>query len=690
MAQNNIRSYGGVQYTIAEGSALVDELNNRTKSNVSDYDNLQKVGDKLSTMSIDTALSITSTNSVQNKVIKQSLDTKISDAPNDGKLYIRKSNTWNELTPYYTIEGTYAQIKALKDGNNLVAGVRYIITDYKTEYFVPNTNSSDKIKYKTTSASVSGWAILDNNYEYELSNGATVTITELPSGYSGSLAVGQTTTVSSINASYYFKFANGMQNTIGVSFSFNVTRFSGVAHNAVINDANGKPVMKPNGIINTDIHDGTVYCDMTAAENKTVPTERLVITASTNNSFEVVGYSDTYSGDVIHYDFDDVNIINDNKVNIGTRKGYIIRRINEKLKIDTKLDWRVIRFRRWLIDSDSRKQLINQDLDNTTRVGFGGNYLFTSQNRVITNTDHFYVARMPEQKFNNIDANAKRKTFTSVLESNIKCKDFNLFPLDDSYNPINVDKFELDAIWDSVCIGLSGEFSYKINIKGTTLQNTTFVSNPIISGNNLYILDSTMLDSFAIDYSINSVISNLVCLSYTTIGYISNTTIYDSIFGTHKGGHISGIPSPIPAAKWFILRSLNNTRLDNIVLGQASTNIHMIDSNLVDSSIFLYYSPIAGNSRTTEDVRINGSTFRNVYLRVPRNLYRVSFNDLFFDDSNPDSSDGLFIYETDVVPGILSNVSVKKNEANNNLYYTTVDASNVVTYVDIVTPTLTP
>lgn len=52
----------------------------------------------LPSMTIDSALSSTSTNAVQNKVIKAALDGKLGDAPIDGKQYARKNGQWAEVT----------------------------------------------------------------------------------------------------------------------------------------------------------------------------------------------------------------------------------------------------------------------------------------------------------------------------------------------------------------------------------------------------------------------------------------------------------------------------------------------------------------------------------------------------------------------------------------------------------------
>lgn len=587
------------------------------------------------------------------------------------------------------IEGTYDEIVAIRDAQELKPGVRYIINDYQTEYFIKGSNSSGIVEEKEITANISGWAVLDDNYEYDLGVGDTVEITELPSGYGGGLVVGDTTTVSSENADYYFKFANGMQSVVGLKFKFFMTRYSTIAQDAIINDGNGKPVMRPQGIINTEVHDGTDYMEQTAAENLAVPVERIVLTAATFDTFEEVGYSETFDNDVIYYDIDDDEILNDNNEVIGDRTGFIYRRSNPRLDIDAAIDWRVFRFRRWLIDTDSRTNLINQDLDvNTTRVGFDGKFLFTSENRTNASINPFYVAKTPEAVLHNIDEKALRKEFTIVVESNIHAKDFNVFQLDSSYNPVNVDKFKSTALYDTVFMGLGGEFNYNLYVEDCILQGSTFASNIRLFGTKMSMYDCTMLDSFATTTSFNCILQNVISLSNFSITRITNSRINGAIFGTQKGGDITGTPVPDPSAKWFTFQYVDNCDMKNVVMGQASVYLCMDGTQIFNSSVFLYYSPENGDGEGRERVYVRGSVLSNVCLTVPRNVTQVGFNNLYFGYSNSASSDGLFIY--DMSAGSLVKKNISKNDSNNNLYYESIDANNQKTITTLVSPTLTP
>lgn len=83
------------------------------------------------------------------------------------------------------INATYEEIKSMSDQSLLVPGHKYAIQDYKTEYVIVGSNSSGIIKTATITNVISGYGVLNNNYDYDLKNGQTVEITKLPDGYSG-------------------------------------------------------------------------------------------------------------------------------------------------------------------------------------------------------------------------------------------------------------------------------------------------------------------------------------------------------------------------------------------------------------------------------------------------------------------------------------------------------------------------
>jgi hypothetical protein len=583
--------------------------------------------------------------------------------------------------------GTYAEIKTLKEASRLIPGTRYIITDYQTKYFIEGSNSSGIDKNKKISANISGWAVLDDNKALDMYNGLVVTITELPVGYTGALVVGGTTTVSSNSSLYYFKFANGMQSVVGLKIKYSLTRYQTILPDAVINDSNGKVVMKPGGVINTEVHDGSAYMDQTAAENLAVPTERIILVSSTANQFQILGYSDTFAGDVIEYDFDDVNVVNDNLEVISTRKGFITKRSNDALSIEVALDWRVIRFRRWLLSAASRTAFINQDLDPaTTRVGLQSKFLFTANNRTSINTLPFYLAKLPEGKFKNIDTNAMVKEFSYTANSNISAKDFNIFTLDANHMPVNIAQFKVSYIKNTVFQGLPGEYpSQSLNVVmiDSYLYGNTFVTYGDIQANAMVIQDNTVLDSFSINGSSSSIVRSQL-LSFVQINNIVSSEIDGCVFATQKGG-ITGNSLPTPTANWILFRNVIGSSLINSVFGQASVQMHISMSRVSNSQIYVHYSPVASDSlqRQREHFYINGSVITNVGLTIPRNVDKVGLTDAYFLNANPLRADGLFLYDYTVGPTLYS-THLKFNKYNYKLYYEDVDASDVKTLVTLV------
>lgn len=197
-----------------------------------------------------------------------------------------------------------------------------------------------------------------------------------------------------------------------------------------------------------------------------------------------------------------------------------------------------------------------------------------------------------------------------------------------------------------------------------------------------------MLDSFATTTSFNCIWQNVIALSNFGITRVTNTSINRAIFGTQKGGDITGTPTPNPSAKWFTFQYVDNCDFKDIVMGQASVYLCMDGTQMYNSSVFLYYSPEYGDGNQRERVYIRGSVFSNVCLTVPRNLIQVGFNNLYFGKTNSASSDNLFIYN--MTAGSLYEKIIQLNDANNNLYYETIDATNQKTITTVVAPTLTP
>jgi len=587
------------------------------------------------------------------------------------------------------VEGTWAEFDALIQADELIPGQTYILTDYQTEYFIQGSNSSGVVKEKEITSAVSGYAVLDNNYEYNLNVGDSIEITELPVGYVGPVQVGDITTVTVVSSDYYFRFANGMQNTIGIKFKFFYDRYNTIPQNIIINDGSGKPIMKPQGVINTEVHDGTAYMDQTAVENLAVPTERLVLIAVDTNSFMKEGESDTFQGDYIEYDFYDTDIINDNNEVIGQRKGLITRRATFDIKIYAPIDRRVVRFRRWLLNLDSRTKFCNRDLDpTTTRVGSAGNFLFESNNRNPSQTAPFYIARLPEGEFQNINANAMRKTFQFAVEGNDRAKDYNCFPLDSSYEPINVDKINVTEGWyNTVIEGLTGELNFSIilELEKGTIADTTFVTNPAIrKGHNTDIYYTTFLDSCEISKPSGLLIQNVQFLSHTIISYCSASEIKDSIFGTLN----TNLNAMNVTYAWNNIKSLINSTIVQSVIGHRTAYTKITNTSINLSSLFLGAS-WCGNSEdcnlSREVIKFDNNELSRFGLRLLAQVDRVLFKDIFTADSNTTTGNpnNLYLYDYSAK---LDRVILNMNRYNFKLYRHDVDASDVQSIVNVMTP----
>lgn len=266
------------------------------------------------------------------------------------------------------ITGTYDEIKALKDNSELIIGAKYVITDYQTKYTIQNSDSGGILETDTVESFVSGYIVFTAGYQATLTAGREVEITYLPPGYAGSLVLGEKTTVSENFSDYYFRFANNMHtdeaNNRLVGVSWALPRYNDLPQDSIINDSNGKPVLRPGGVINTEVHDGTPYMDQTAEENIAPPVEMIVLTAANSSSFEPEGKSGTFAGDVILYDIDDTETKDANGTPNGTRKGLVTYRRNFPTTVDLPLDWRATRYRRYLPDLESRIKLSNNHDDN--------------------------------------------------------------------------------------------------------------------------------------------------------------------------------------------------------------------------------------------------------------------------------------------------------------------------------------
>ncbi|MFK7113472.1 hypothetical protein V3468_03350 [Flavobacterium oreochromis] len=263
-------------------------------------------------------------------------------------------------------EYSYQELKNLIDTKNLIVGKKYILSDYQTKYYIEGTNSSIIEKVITNQSIFSNYGFFPTPLT-DLVVGFSIEVMSLPNGYSGNIKIGDITTVyANYEDGYYLKFANGLHLVIGSTFKYKKQRYSNLRSEDTVLDSNSKPIVKPGGIVNTEVHDGTPYMQMSAIENPTVPIEKICLTAISNCSFSTQAESITFPGELLEYYFTDSIIKNEDNIAIGTRNGFITRRISKDKKIDINKDWRVQRYRRYkLSDTDWSNYILSNATDHS-------------------------------------------------------------------------------------------------------------------------------------------------------------------------------------------------------------------------------------------------------------------------------------------------------------------------------------
>ncbi|KQB39474.1 hypothetical protein [Flavobacterium aquidurense] len=569
----------------------------------------------------------------------------------------------------------------LVESNSLIPGNYYLINDFQTIYTINGSDSAPNITTKRIDSFPANYAALNGGYDLNLIVGKTVVISKLPAGYSGALTVGSSTTVSLSYLGYYFRFANGMQNVLGLEFEYSMPRYSnGIADNLVVNDSNGKPVIRPGGVLNTEVHNGTQYMNMLADENPGVPLESIILRAKSTNEFELEGKSITYPDDIIEYRLPVAG-------NVAT-KGTILRRYNNALNIDLKIDWRVQRYRRWKISADSILKILNQDQPVTSLTGFAGVYQFTATNSTKTTTERFYIASDLDSESLAIDADTKIIDFTMEVSSYDQAKDFTIFKIDQNHQPVNIKMMKVSGSFDNTVIQNNlSEINFDTNIDAEVLSNTTFVCSVTISGTFSKIYESLFLDSFHIT-SDNSkaeiVISKIKSLPYFMIEGANSSQIFNSVIGVNTNNYSS---APNPSVRWLRIENIQGSFLKKVLLGGSSTYYNFNNSQINNCTLFFYY-----NQRNEYSILFyeNSKLIFNNCLMLSMSIFnRSKLGNVIFNDilSNvfyaPPSVSGRDIYTNSTD---LNEIQIKMNKYNHKLFYEERDASDILTVKTYATP----
>jgi hypothetical protein len=481
----------------------------------------------------------------------------------------------------------------------------------------------------------------------------TITIESLPIGYSGSLIVGQTTTVTQVASSYYFRFANGMHFTstsIGVGISYGLPRFTTLTGltGTTVSDANLKVVMRPGGVLNTDVHDGTIYGDMSALENFAPPAEKLLLRAKTSNTFYEEAESLTFKNDKVIYDINDSNVLNDNLEVISTRNGFISRRFNDVLNIDIDKDWRAQKYRRWLLPTEYRSNLLNLTLGTSSTLNsHQDKYLYTSELLGTASSSYMYLGKSLETTDITLGASGSVISYGITFSTNqINFKDYPIFKLNSSLEPVNVSKVKIDNLTNSVFIGNTTNFNYNLFVEFTTLSSSTFQGNIIFFGTNITLSNVEALSDINIKGTFVS-LSNVNFLSTISGGQVSYTTINNSIFGSMKFGvSLSGygsLPNANTQVRWFTLFFFDST-IQNSVLGCGTSTLELANSTLNGITLFKY-----GGTLDIKNTQIGDNTIPNTvqYKSLLVQNYVMTDSRLFNKDILVTSNINNFIVKTD-------------------------------------------
>ncbi|WP_433836071.1 hypothetical protein [Flavobacterium anhuiense] len=572
------------------------------------------------------------------------------------------------------------EIVDLVQTNSLIPGNYYLINDFQTIYTINGSDSSPAITTKRIDSFISNSAALNGGYDLNLTLGKSVVITKLPEGYSGPITVGSTTTVSVVDQGYYFCFANGMESILGLEFQYTMPRYSnGIADNIVVNDVNGKPIIRPGGVLNIEVHNNTPYMNMSGSENLGVPLESIILKAKSTNEFELEGKSVTYPDDIIEYRLPVEG-------NVAT-KGTILRRYNNALNIDLRIDWRVQRYRRWKISADSILKVLNQDQAVTTLTGFANTYQFTATNSTKLTPERFYIAYDLDCKSLAIDANTKIIDFTLEVSSYLHAKDFTIFKLDQNHQPVDIKMMKVSGSFEnSVIQNNLGDLNFDTNLDMQELSNTTFVCSAVCNGAFVKISDSLFMDSLFMspDSKAGLSISKTKSLPFLIIGDTSSAEISNCVIGINSNNYGG---NPVPPVRWIRIESIQSSILDKVLLGGSTPNYNFNNSEISNSTLFFYYNQRNEDSLWyTKNTKLsfNNCLMLSMSIFNRSKIGNVAFNDVvsnvFYTPSSASKRD-VYVNSTD-----LTEIKIQMNKYNHKLFYEERNASDVATITTYATP----
>jgi len=637
--------------------------------------------------------------------------------------------------------GTYEEIKAIRDGDRLTPGSRYTITDYQTKYFIEGSNSSGIVAENTIAALVSGFITWTKGYDTLLEVGMTITISELPDGYVGPHIVGEQALCTEAQSDYYFRFDNGMHldpEIVGAKIVYYLDRYDNTPNDTVVS-SNGKPVIQPNGVVNTDVHDGTAYMDMSASQNLAVPTEEVVLLAATSNSFQPAGFSGTFLGDSIYYDMDDTEILNDNNQTIATRNGRIFRRINKLGTVDLPVDWRVHRYRRWLIDGPSRTKMVNKQhprdtvtagsfvngeiydivtvgttdftligaADNNIGTRFTATGVGTGTGTAVTETltrnpetgdamftlayvdettdlEKFYRSYTLEDSINTIGRWGAQETFQSAVEAIDRAIDFPTIPItgDGEYNPgSKVVRCKFDGVWENVILNDWSPISFYqfINVEASGALRRCQI------GQGMQALQGSAFvaqDWYAADLVLSgsgfqgALITRCDLLGPFVTENAYGIDLWESIFSTCDADSIAGDSDTY---SWINFGSMNSVKFHNSAYGTRTGNTVFVNMIIRNSLVHagISQSGVATATSSPENIFFSAGVLSNLALLLFKKHDRLAFPNWLMPNTNPGKTTGdKWVFQLQSGATDFRKI-LSFNETNGQIVERALDASNV-------------
>jgi hypothetical protein len=591
------------------------------------------------------------------------------------------------------ISATYGALQALVDTNQLIVGSTYILLSYQTIYQINGSNTTGIVQLHIVIGQSSSYSQFVNvpteiggpgNYA-----GVTVTVAAVVPG--STLTVGQSLTIVTWFSSSYIIFSPTVVGVnIGCTLKFEKQRYPNVTAGATYSDAYGKPIMKPGGVLNTEVHDGGPYMSMTASENPAVLTESIILKAIDTNKFSRDAESLTFPGDKLIYDYTD-NIVYDENGNFRANKpGTIIQRSNISGTIVMNKDWRVQRYRRYGVDSTNWSKLT---LATASVYKIGATSECTVTNASIT-ADHKYIASDPyiDNFFNDFSKTIANVFLTgtnsapsmsageranyqisgteymnvlSISSFTSSVKDFNIIPIVNGAPTALTTKCIVNNVNNTVFLPYSQTYGTTFNLnvesKNGDITNSTFTSLPRINNtgkiNKLTVIDYITLNNFSTyndrEDNAGSILNSIILsyASYANTGEIVNTTI---------GGGLGFSTA-------FNNMAFINSSLFNCVIGGHRNNSLTFENLKANKSLICLY----GSTLMT----ITGK----IYLTALKNSSTTSYTSNIklntFNAVNPSKSLYGYLYDFSVS---LSDMEIDNMTLDKRMVYQYLDNSNVL------------